>query len=226
MTNEQIKNELLSLADEDYRHFHSRLIPTVDKNKIIGVRTPILRAFANELYKEGDYESFLHSLPHEYYEEDNLHAFIIEKEKDFSHCIKLTDEFLPYIDNWATCDMFSPKCFKKEKEALYEKVLQWLNDDKTYVVRYGIGCLMKYYLDDDFDEKHLKIVSEIKSDKYYINMMIAWYFATALARQYDSTICYLTERRLPTWVHKKTIQKAIESSRIDDETKMYLRQFK
>lgn len=226
MTNNEIQNELISLGDEGYKKFHSKLIPTVDNEKIIGVRTPVLRDFANKLFKQGEYEAFLCSLPHQYYEEDNLHAFLIEKIKDFNKCIKLTDEFLPYIDNWATCDMFSPKCFKKEPKALYNKALEWIKSDKVYVVRYGIGCLMKFYLDENFNEEQLKVVSEIKSEEYYINMMIAWYFATALAKQYEKTICYITEKRLPAWIHKKTIQKAIESNRISKETKDYLRLFR
>lgn len=223
MTKDEIRNRLFSLADEDYKAFHSKLIPTVNSDKIIGVRTPALRSFANEVYKSGDFQSFLCDLPHKYYDEDNLHAFLIEKIKDFNECIKLTNEFLPYMDNWATCDMFSPKTFKKEKAKLYGQALQWIKSDKTYVVRYGIGCLMKYYLDDDFSLEHLKIVCEIKSDEYYINMMIAWYFATALAKQYDSTIVYIVDRRLPIWIHNKTIQKAIESSRISGDRKAYLR---
>lgn len=223
MTNDEIRSKLISLGDDSYRDFHSKLIPTVDKSKIIGVRTPVLREFSKELYKQGGYEDFFKALPHKYYDEDNLHAFLIEKEKDFSKCIALIDEFLPYVDNWATCDMFSPKCFKKEKAKLYDKALQWIKNDKTYVVRYGIGCLMKYFLDEAFNENHLKIVSEIESDEYYINMMIAWYFATALAKQYESTIGYIVDRRLPIWIHNKTIQKAVESSRISSDTKAYLR---
>lgn len=223
MTNNEIRNKLLSLGDDSYRDFHSKLIPTVDKSRIIGVRTPVLREFSKELYKQGEYKDFLKALPHEYYDEDNLHAFLIEKEKDFTKCIALIDELLPYIDNWATCDMLSPKCFKKEKAKLYEKALQWIKSDKTYVVRYGIGCLMKYFLDEDFNENHLKIVSEIESDEYYINMMIAWYFATALAKQYESTIAYIVDRRLPIWIHNKAIQKAVESKRINNDTKAYLR---
>lgn len=226
MTTKEIKDRLQALADEDYKAFHSKLIPTVDQNKIIGVRTPALRSFARELYKSGDFEAFLSDLPHEYYEEDNLHGFLIEMTKDFELCINQTETFLPYVDNWATCDMFSPKCFKKETEALYDKILQWIKSDKVYTVRYAIGCLMKYYLDENFSEEHLKIVGEIKSEEYYINMMIAWYFATALAKQYEKTICYITERRLDPWVHKKTIQKSIESYRISDEKKAFLRTFR
>ena len=198
-------------------------MPTVDKNKIIGVRTPALRTFAKELYDEGGYEEFLRDLPHKFYEEDNLHALLIDRIRDFDTCLAETERLLPHIDNWATCDMLRPKCFKKEPEKLYEEILLWLGSDKTYTVRYGIGCLLSFYLDGNFSKEHLRLVSEISSEDYYIKMMIAWYFATALAKQYDSTIAYIEGRKLSPWVHRKTIQKAIESYRISDEVKNYLR---
>ena len=211
------------MADESYKAFSSKLMPTVDNDKVIGVRTPALRNFAKELYKEGGYEDFLSDLPHKYYEEDNLHAFLIEKTKDFDECLLQIEELLPYIDNWATCDTLRPKVLKKEPEKLLRAVYRWLESDKVYTVRFAIGCLNSYYLDENFGNEHLAKVSEIRSDEYYVNMMIAWYFATALAKQYYSTVPYLQERRLPLWVHRKTIQKAVESYRIDDETKTYLR---
>ncbi len=223
MTAEEIRERLFSLSNESYKVFHSKLMPTVDSNKIIGVRTPILRKFSSELFKSAEYREFMEELPHKYYEEDNLHGFLIEKIKDFDECLSETEKLLPYIDNWATCDMLRPKAFKKDPEKLYSKIKEWLGSDKTYTVRYAIGCLLSFYLDDNFKEEHLQLVGSIVSDEYYINMMIAWYFATALSKQYDSTIVYIEERKLPEWVHRKTIQKAIESCRITDETKAYLR---
>lgn len=223
MRTEEIREKLFSLSDESYKAFHSKLMPTVDSNKIIGVRTPVLRKFAAELYKSAEYKDFMQDLPHKYYEEDNLHGFLIEKIKDFDECLSETEKLLPYIDNWATCDMLRPKIFKQEPEKLYSKIKEWLDSDKTYTVRFAIGCLLSFYLDDNFKKEHLQLVGSIVSDEYYINMMIAWYFATALSKQYDSTIPYIEERKLPEWVHRKTIQKAIESYRITDETKAYLR---
>lgn len=223
MRTEEIREKLFSLSDENYKAFHSKLMPTVDRDKIIGVRTPVLRKFAAELYKSAEYKDFMQDLPHKYYEEDNLHGFLIEKIKDFDECLSKTEKLLPYIDNWATCDMLRPKIFKQETEKLYSKIKEWLDSDKTYTVRFAIGCLLSFYLDEAFDKDHLRIVGSIVSDEYYINMMIAWYFATALSKQYDSTISYIEERKLPQWVHRKTIQKAIESYRITDETKAYLR---
>ena len=223
MTKEEIRQRLFSLADEKYKDFSSSLMPTVDKDKVIGVRTPALRAFAKELYKQGGYEAFLRDLPHEFYEEDNLHAMLIAEIKDFGACLNETQKLLPYIDNWATCDMLRPKCFKKESEKLYDAILLWLQSGRTYTVRYAIGCLLSFYLDDNFSREHLKLISQISSDEYYINMMIAWYFATALSKQYESTIGYIEERKLSDRVHRKTIQKAVESYRISDEVKTYLK---
>ena len=223
MTNTEIREKLFSMADEKYKDFQAKLMPTVDKDKVIGVRTPALRSFTKEIYKVGEYEAFLSDLPHKYYEEDNLHALLIDKIKDFDECVAEIEKLLPFIDNWATCDMLRPKVLKSEPEKLYEHICKWLGSDKVYTVRYGIGCLCSFYLDDNFRAEQLAMVAEIKSDEYYINMMIAWYFATALAKQYDSTVVYLQQRKLPEWVHRKTIQKAVESYRISDETKMYLR---
>lgn len=226
MTVEEIREKLFSLADENYKAFHSKLMPTVDSDKIIGVRTPVLRKFATEVYKSGEWGEFMTDLPHKYYEEDNLHGFLIEKIKDFDECIGETERFIPHMDNWATCDMLRPKVLKKEPDKLLTYIRKWINSDEVYVVRYAIGCLLSFYLDENFKAEYLSIVAEIRSDEYYINMMIAWYFATALAKQYDSAIVYLEERRLSPWIHRKTIQKAIESYRISDETKAYLRQLK
>ena len=223
MTNKEITEKLFSLSDEKYREFSSKLMPTVDKNKVMGVRTPTLRKFCSELYKSAGYEDFMRDLPHRYYEEDNLHALLIDKIKDFDECVSEIERLLPYIDNWATCDMLRPKALKKDPQKLLKFIYKWLASDKVYTVRYAIGCLCSFYLDDNFSTEQLAAVAEIRSEEYYINMMIAWYFATALAKQYESTIVYLQERKLPEWVHRKTIQKAVESYRISDETKAYLR---
>ena len=223
MTNTQIREKLFSLADDKYKAFHSKLMPTVDPGKVIGVRTPALRTFAKELHKLGEYDSFISDLPHKYYEEDNLHALLIDKIKDFHECVSALERLLPFIDNWATCDMLRPKALKTQPDKLLVYIRKWLKSDEVYTVRYAIGCLCSFYLDDNFSPEHLSMVAEIRSDEYYINMMIAWYFATALAKEYESTIVYLQDRKLPEWVHRKTIQKAIESYRISDETKTYLR---
>ena len=221
-----VTSRLFALQDKEYREFHSALMPTVSKEKIIGVRVPLLRKLAKELYKSGAGEEFIKNLPHSYYEEDNLHAFIVEQIKDFDLCLAETERFLPFIDNWATCDMFSPKVFANHTDRIYNKSLEWITSDKPYTVRYGIGMLMRYFLDENFSDDILKTVSQIKSDEYYVNMMIAWFFATALAKQYDSTIIYIENNILDTWVHNKSIQKAIESNRISSDTKKYLKALK
>ena len=221
-----IQRQLFKMQDVEYKNFHSKLMPTVDDEKIIGIRIPVLRKFANEFAKSREAETFVESLPHKYYEEDNLHAFVLERIKDFDVAIKKTEAFLPYIDNWATCDMFMPDVFKKNSEKVLPYALKWIKSDHTYTIRYGIGVLMKLFLDDDFKEDYMKVVSYVKSDEYYVNMMIAWYFATALARQYESAVKYIEHKRLPVWVHNKTIQKAVESYRISKETKEYLKTLK
>ena len=221
-----VREKLFQLQDSEYKTFHSALMPTVDKEKIIGVRVPELRKLAKDLYKCGIGEQFIENLPHKYYEEDNLHAFIVEQIKDFDICLAEAERFLPFVDNWATCDMFSPKVFALNTDVIFSKSIEWINSDKTYVIRYGIGMLMRYFLDDKFSADILKIVSGIKSDEYYVNMMIAWFFATALAKQYSDTVVYLEKELLPLWIHNKTIQKAIESNRISDETKKYIRTLK
>ena len=220
------RERLFALQDMQYRDFHSALMPTVSKDKIIGVRVPLLRKLAKELFRNGAGEKFIKNLPHDYYEEDNLHAFIVEQLKDFDTCLAETERFLPFIDNWATCDMFSPKVFADHTGLIYKKILEWIASDKPYIVRYGIGMLMRYFLGEKFSDDILKTVSQIKSDEYYVNMMIAWFFATALAKQYDSTIIYIENNILDIWVHNKAIQKAIESNRISSDTKKYLRTLK
>ena len=211
------------MGEEEYRDFSSKLMPTVEKSKVIGIRTPILRKYAKEL---DNYEEFLTKLPHKYFEENNLHAFLIEREKDFDKCVEKLDTFLPYIDNWATCDSMKPKVLKKEPEKLLKHIKRWLNSKDIYTVRYAINLLMSFYLDENFDKNYLVLVADIKSDEYYINMMRAWYFATALAKQYSETVPYIENGVLDVWTHNKTIQKAIESLRILKEQKQYLKTLK
>ena len=219
-----ITDKLFKLQDKKYQELQYKIIPNVDN--IIGVRTPELRKLAKKLVKENNYKSFLEELPHKYFDENQLHAFIISELKDFNECINYTNKFLPYIDNWATCDQMSPKVFKKNKDNLLKEIKVWINSKETYTIRFAIGMLMSYFLDEDFDKKYLELVSKIKSKEYYVNMMIAWYFATALAKQYKDTIIYLENNKLDTWVHNKTIQKAIESYRITNDQKEYLRSLK
>lgn len=221
-----VRERLFELKDEKYRDFHSSLMPTVDKENIIGVRVPEQRKLAKELWKSGVGEKYLKILPHKYYDEYNIHAFCIEQIKDFETALAETEKLLPYIDNWATCDMFSPKIFSQHTEQIYEKSLEWIKSDRNYTVRYGIGMLMRYFLDDSFNEDVLKTVAGIKSDEYYVNMMIAWFFATALAKQYDSAIKYIENCCLDKWIHNKAIQKAVESYRIEAEIKRYLKSLK
>ena len=223
---DEIKNELFKMQDTAYRDFNSKLIPTVDKSLFIGVRTPELRKYAKQLAKREDIEEFLHSLPHKYFDENQLHAFIVSEIKDFKSCVDRVNEFLPYVDNWATCDQLSPKVFKKNHKELIAYIKEWLESDKVYTVRFGIGMLMEHFLDEDFDISYLETVSNIRSDEYYINMMIAWYFATALAKQYKSIIPFIENNSLDIWTHNKAIQKAVESLRISDEKKEYLKSLK
>lgn len=223
---EKIRAELFTMQDEEYRQFSSKLMPNVKSETVIGVRTPRLRAYAKKLTKTEEAEYLLASLPHEYYEENNLHGMIIETIKDYDRCVEELDKFLPYVDNWATCDLMNPKVFAKNKDKLITKIKTWISDEKTYTKRFGMEMLMTYYLDGDFRPEYLDLVSSVKSDEYYINMMIAWFFATALAKQYDAAITVLLEKRLSPWTHNKTIQKAVESYRISDETKAYLKTLK
>ena len=223
---EYIRNSLFDMKDEAYRDFHSRLVPNLSKDIIIGVRTPDLKRFATDICSAHGVEKFIENLPHTYYEENNLHAFLIAKEKYFDKCINLVDKFLPYVDNWATCDGLRPLCFKNHKQELYIKALDWINDERTYIKRFGIQVLMNHFLDDDFKDEHLSIVSSVKSSEYYVNMMIAWYFATALAKQYSNAVKVIRDKKLDKWTHNKTIQKAVESFRISDEIKEYLKTLK
>ena len=218
-----IMQSLFENQDLQYKQFHSKLMPTVNPDTIIGVRVPVLRKIAKDF--NGDAQKFFDSVPHAYYEENNVHAFLIEKIKDFDKCIEETNKFLPYIDNWATCDMMRPNVFKKNREKLLVYIQEWLKSSHSYTVRYAIGMLNSYYLDYDFCTQYLDMAI-IQSDEYYINMMIAWYFATALTKQYTFALPYITEYRLPKWVHNKAIQKACESRRITKEQKEFLKEFK
>ena len=225
-----MKEKLYNLQDVKYRDFQKKLIPTMDPEKIIGVRTPELRKLAKQLYKDPEMNEataeFLAGLPHDYFDENQLHAFLISEEKDFDRCMELTEEFLPYIDNWATCDQLSPKVFRKNKDRLLLHIRKWLESDRTYTVRFAIGMLMQHFLDEDFDTEYPELVAEVRSDEYYVNMMIAWYFATALAKQYETAIRFIERQRLDVWTHNKAIQKARESYRITPEQKDYLKQLK
>ena len=221
-----LQEELFKLQDTVYRNFHSSLMPGVDKEAVIGVRTPVLRAFAKKFSKTEEAEQFMTELPHKYYEENNLHMMLIAQIKDYDKCISETEKFLPHIDNWATCDSPLPKCFDKNKEDVLERAKNWIATDATYVKRFGMGVMMRLFLDEDFKEEYIQLVASVKSEEYYVNMMIAWYFATALAKQWDAAIPYLEKKKLSDWVHKKTIQKAVESYRITKEQKEYLRTMK
>ena len=226
MNRDEIVAELFRMQDKDYAVMQAKIIPTVDADRIIGVRTPALRAFAKKLYKDTDIDEFLASAPHQYFDEDQLHAFVISLEKDFGKCMAEVDAFLPCIDNWATCDQLSPKVFKKEPEKLLPYIRAWIKSGQTYTVRFAIGMLMQHFLDERFDREYADMVAEVRSEEYYVNMMIAWYFATALAKQYESALPYLEERKLADWAHNKAIQKSVESYRITDEQKAYLRTLK
>ena len=221
-----ILDRLFALQDTAYRDFQGKLLPTVDPKTIIGVRTPDLRKLAKELAKQDDIITFLETLPHTYFDENQLHAFILSELKDYDKCIALVNAFLPCIDNWATSDQLSPKVFKKHKKELLVQIKAWLKSDETYTVRFAVGMLMQHHLDDDFKSSYPKLVAAIKSDEYYINMMRAWYFATALAKQYDAIIPYIEGKKLDAWTHNKSIQKAIESYRITPEQKEYLKSLK
>lgn len=225
MTAEDIRTGLFARQDTGYRDFHRKLVPTLDKDTIIGVRTPVLRAYARELAKQ-DVSAFLEDLPHRYYDENCLHAFLIEQIKDFDQCMTALERFLPYIDNWATCDLLSPKVFRKHPDAVYAACLRWLGSDRVYTVRFGIVTLMKWFLDADFRPDLLEKTAALRTEEYYINMAVAWLFAEALAKQYDAALPYLLENRLDVWTHNKAIQKAVESRRISDETKVYLKTLK
>ena len=216
-----IEKELFKMQDTEYRDFHARLVPNIEKKAIIGVRLPQIRAFAKELKPETDV--FLKALPHKYYEENTLHAILVSELSDFDECVEELNKFLPYVDNWATCDAIRPKSFKKNRKRLISYIEKWLKSSHTYTVRFAAEMLMTHFLDEDFDEKYLDWVSGIKSDEYYINMMIAWYFQVALVKKWEYALPYIKEKRLPKWAHNKAIQKARESYRMTQEQKDLLK---
>lgn len=226
MLSDEIISELYKKQDIKYRDFQAKLIPDKTVDDMIGVRTPELRKYAKELVKRDDIGEFLSTLPHEFFDEYQLHAFIISGIKDFDKCMYEVNRFLPYVDNWATCDQLSPKVFKKNRPELLKQIKKWIKSKDKYTVRFGIGMLMQHFLDEDFDVKYPEMVVKLRSDEYYINMMIAWYFATALAKQYDTVIPFIEEKRLDKWTHNKAIQKSVESYRITPQQKEYLKTFK
>ena len=222
----EIQQRLFALQDAGYRDFHAALMPTVDKTLVIGVRMPALRALAKELKGTELAADFMAALPHKYYEENNLHAALIGHIRDFDACMAAVERFLPYVDNWATCDMMNPRALAKDKAALLERIRLWLQSGHTYTVRFGMEMLMNHFLEEDFREEYPALVASVQSEEYYVRMMQAWYFATALAKQYEAAVTYLEQRRLGAWVHNKTIQKARESFRVSQEQKEYLKSLK
>ena len=226
MLADDIRKDLFELQDLKYRDFQKKLIPSADPESVIGVRTPSLREYAKQAAKREDISGFLEVLPHRYFDENQLHAFIISLMKDYDRCIAELNRFLPYVDNWATCDQMSPKVFKKHRKELLPEIKKWIASGQTYTVRFGIGMLMEHFLDEDFAPEYPEMVAGVRSEEYYVNMMIAWYFATALAKQYDAVLPYIEGRRLDAWTHNKAIQKSVESYRITPEQKEYLRALK
>ena len=222
----EIQKRLFELSDEKYREFQIKLIPTADPEAVIGVRTPELRKLAKELLKTDGTDAFLEELPHRYFDENQLHAFILSGMKDYGKCMDGVSRFLPFVNNWATCDQMSPKVFRKNKEDLLIHIKKWLQSDETYTVRFAAGMLMEHFLDDDYDDAYPEMVADIRSEEYYVNMMRAWYFATALAKQYDSAVRFIEEKKLDKWTHNKAIQKSVESYRITPEQKAYLKSLK
>ena len=226
MTIGEIRQELIRLQDPEYRELQIRILPTVKPETIIGVRTPELRKLAKQIAPSEEARVFLRDLPHLYFEENQLHAFIVSGMKDYPECLRALNAFLPYVDNWATCDQMSPRVFRKHRAELTESIRRWMNSGETYTIRFGVGMLMEHYLEEDFDIAYPEAVAALRSEEYYVNMMIAWYFATALAKQYEAVLPFMENRRLDVWTHNKAIQKSIESYRITPEQKEYLRSLK
>lgn len=226
MITEEIRAELFRQQDEKYRDFQKKLISTIDPDTMIGVRTPELRTLAKQMIKREDIGDFLEKLPHDYFDENQLHGFLISEIRDYEKCMAEVERFLPFVDNWATCDQTSPKVFKKHRQELVPRVREWIASGETYTVRFAIGILMQHFLDQDFKIEYAELVAAVRSEEYYINMMVAWYFATALAKQYDRVLPFLEERRLDAWTHNKAIQKARESYRITEKQKEYLKSLK
>lgn len=223
MDMDAIQEKLFALQDLNYRQFQAKLTPTVDPEQIIGVRMPALRKLAKELKGTAEAEAFLAALPHRYYDENNLHGLLLCARSGYEETVAGLEIFLPHVDNWATCDLLSPRAFRTHPPQLPEQIRRWLDSGDTYTVRFGLEMLMSFYLDECFRPEYLDWAAEVKSEEYYVRMMVAWYFATALAKQYDAALPYLTSRRLEQWTHNKTIQKAVESYRITPEQKDALR---
>ncbi len=226
MSETDLQRKLYALQDLKYRDMQIKIIPAIAPGTVIGVRTPELRAMAKEILKSGNYKEFLKELPHRYFEENQLHAFIVSGIKDLHECMEELEKFLPYVDNWATCDQMSPKVFRKHRDELLVHIKKWIGSEKPFTVRFGIGMLMEHFLDADFDPIYPEMVAGLRSEEYYVNMMIAWYFATALAKQYESVLPYIEKKQLDDWTHNKAIQKSIESYRIPDDRKRYLKTLK
>lgn len=221
-----IKEQLFALQDKDYALFQVKLTPGITIDQVIGVRVPEARKLAKAYMKEPEHEAFLQDLPHQYYDENILHSLLVSEIKDYDECIREVERFLPYVDNWAVCDIMGPKVFKKHKEELLGKIREWVVSPEPYTCRFGMEMLMTHFLDEDFQAEYLEMPAGVVSEEYYVNMMIAWFFATALAKQWDATIPYIESGRLGKWVHNKTIQKARESYRITAEQKEYLKTLK
>lgn len=221
-----VREKLMQLQDLKYADFQRKLLPTVDAETVIGVRTPQLRKLAKELKGSEEAEAFIKELPHEFFDENQLHAFLIAEEKDLEKCIRQVERFLPFVDNWATCDQLSPKIFRKHRSELLGYIRVWLESEHVYTVRFAVGMLMEHFLDEDFAPEYPEMAAAVRSDEYYINMMIAWYFATALAKQWDAVLPYIEDRRLDVWTNNKAIQKSVESRRITKEQKEYLKTLK
>lgn len=223
---ESIQRQLFSLQDKSYALFQSKLTPGIPFDSFIGVRVPVLRRLAKGYIKNPEHKVFLSTLPHQFYDENMLHGLLVSQINNFDQCIEEVERFLPYVDNWAVCDIMSPKIYKSNKFRLIDKIKQWVGSKKTYTCRFGVGMLLTHFLDSDFECQYLEIPASVTSEEYYVKMMLAWFYATALAKQWDASIRYLEQKRLTVWVHNKTIQKAIESFRITDGQKDYLRKLK
>ncbi|MBR4994069.1 MAG: DNA alkylation repair protein [Lachnospiraceae bacterium] len=221
-----VYERLLEVKDDTYKEFQSKLVPNIDGETILGVRTPDMRNIAKEVFGTSECERFLKDIPHKYYEENLVHMFLIGRIKNFDECVKATDEFLPYVDCWPVSDQSSPNVFKKNHEKLLPYIKRWIDSDHVYTSRFGMRILMNEFLDSDFKDEYLGLVAAKTGEDYYLKMMVAWYFATALAKQYDASIKYFEGKVLDPWTHKKAIQKAIESYRVTDEHKEYLRSLK
>lgn len=222
----KIYKELQALKEKEYADFQAKLVPTIEPSTILGIRVPKLRAIAKSYIRDQECQVFLDSLPHNYYDENMLHAILISEMKDYDKCINRLEAFLPYVDNWAVCDIMSPKLFKRYRGDLMTRIKVWMASEETYTIRFGLGMLMTHFLDEDFRPEYLDMASSIRSDEYYVNMMIAWFFATALAKQWEVSLPYIEDKRLDDWTHKKAIQKARESLRISKEKKEYLKGLK